>query len=274
MDLIDCHIHSTCSDDGRDSMLDMARASYYAGVRYLCFTDHIDLDDYRTGLPDSDCFSRRDATRSAYRETIAAAPADISVRLGVELGEGNHDPARAAAIAAAPEFDFVLASLHNLRGMQDFYGLEYESEADCKQLFALYVSELLELSKLDFYDSMAHIGYPIRYARKAGFRGAAINMSTYGDELTVLLQNLIDGGRGIEINTAGYRSEYVAGPIPSPDVLRRYRDLGGELVTIGSDAHMVSQAAGGLRPGMQLLQRLGFSYVTFFENRKPRFIEL
>ena len=274
MDLIDCHIHSACSDDGRDPMLDMARASCYAGVRFLCFTDHVDLDDYRTGLPNPNCFSQREATRAAYREALAAAPADIRVRLGVELGEGNHDPARAAAIAASPEFDFVLGSLHNVRGLQDFYGLHYGSEAACKTLFDLYVSELLELSKLDFYDSMAHIGYPIRYARRAGFPNVNINMSTYGDELTTLLQNLIDGGRAIEINTAGYRDELIGGPIPSADVLRRYRDLGGDLVTIGSDAHMVSQASTGLRPGMQLLQRLGFSHVTVFENRRPRFINL
>lgn len=272
MDLIDCHIHSTCSDDGRDPMLDMARASCYSGVRYLCFTDHVDLDDYRTGLPDPGCFSSRETTRAAYRETLAAAPANISVRLGVELGEGNHDPARAKAIAASPEFDFVLGSLHNVRGMQDFYGLDYNSEADCKKLFDLYVSELLELSKLDFYDSMAHIGYPIRYARRAGFTSLAINMSTYGDELTVLLQNLIDGGRGIEINTAGYRDELIGGPIPSSDVLRRYRDLGGEIVTIGSDAHSVSQAAAGLRPGLELLQRVGFTRAAVFEKRKPHFI--
>lgn len=274
MDLIDCHIHSACSDDGRDPMLDMARASYYAGVRFLCFTDHVDLDDYRTGLPDPNCFSGRDARRAAYREALAAAPADISVRLGVELGEGNHDPARARAIAASPEFDFVLGSLHNVSGMQDFYGLDYRSEAACKKLFSLYVAELLELSKLDFYDSLAHIGYPIRYARRAGFTELAINMSSFGDELTVLLQNLIDGGRGIEINTAGYRDELIGGPIPPADVLRRYRDLGGEIITIGSDAHSVSHAAAGLKPGLELLQRVGFRDVTVFENRKPRFIRL
>mgnify|MGYP003607517485 CR=1 FL=1 len=274
MDLIDCHIHSDCSDDGRDSMLDMARASYYAGVRSLCFTDHVDLDDYRTGLPDPNCFSQRERLRTAYREAITSVPLDISVRLGVELGEGNHDPARAKAIAAAPEFDFVLGSLHNVSGLPDFYCLDYNSEDECKKLFELYVSELLVLSKLDFYDSMAHIGYPVRYARRAGFHSAAINMSSFGDELTALLKNLIEGGRGIEVNTAGYRDERIAGPIPSPDILRRYRDLGGEIVTIGSDAHMVSHAAGGIRPGLQLLQRLGFSYVTFFENRRPRFIKL
>lgn len=272
MELIDCHIHSSCSDDGRDAMLDMARASYYAGVRFLCFTDHVDLDDYQTGLPDPSCFSRRETTRAAYRELLSAAPADINIRLGVELGEGNHDPARAAVIASAPEFDFVLGSLHNLRGMQDFYGLDYRSEADCKKLFSLYIDELLELSGLDFYDSMAHMGYPLRYARRAGL-SADINMSSCGDALTAVLQNLIDGGRAIELNTAGYRDARIGGPIPPADVLRRYRELGGELVTIGSDAHMVSQVSAGLRPGLQLLERLGFSHVTVFENRKPRFID-
>ena len=274
MDLIDCHIHSIFSDDGCDPMPDMVRASYYAGVRFLCFTDHVDLEDYRTGLPDPDCFSQRKKACAAYREVLALAPADISVHLGVELGEGNHDPARAAAIAASPEFDFVLGSLHNLRDEIDFYGLSYESEAQCKTVLDRYVAELLELSTLDFYDSMAHIGYPIRFTRKAGFLNTAVDMCTYGDELTALCNNLIQNGKAIELNVNSYRDKRIAAPVPSADVLRRYRDLGGELVTIGSDAHSVSQAGGGLKLGMELLQRLGFSYVTVFENRKPRFIKL
>lgn len=274
MELIDCHIHSACSDDGRDPMPDMARASRYAGVGFVCFTDHVDLDRYETGVPDPDCFANRAATHAAYRETLKAAPEGLKVRLGIELGEGNHDPARASAIASSAEFDFVLGSLHNVRGMMDFYGLSYVSKDFCKEMFDRYVAELWELSKLNFYDSMAHIGYPMRYSRRAGFADMAIDMRSYGSELTEIFKNLIQNGRGIEVNTAGYRDEYIGGPIPSADVLRRYRELGGELVTIGSDAHCVSQAGAGLRSGMELLQRLGFSYVTVFENRKPQFIKL
>lgn len=274
MELIDYHIHSVCSDDGRDPMPDMARASRYAGVSFLCFTDHVDLDYFESGIPDPDCFLNRRQMRAAYRQTLKAVPEGLKVFLGVELGEGNHDPARAKAIAASKEFDFVLGSLHNVRGMMDFYGLVYESEEYCKEMLDRYMEELLELSKLDFYDSMAHIGYPVRYLHRAGFMDMAINMRSYGSELTEIFKNLIQNGRGIEINTSGYRDEHIGGPIPSADVLRRYRELGGELITIGSDAHSVSQAGVGLRSGMELLRQLGFLYVTVYENRKPQFIKL
>lgn len=274
MKLIDCHIHSTCSEDGLDPMPDMARASHFAGVGFVCFTEHVDLDRYETGIPDPDCFSHRRDTHAAYRKTLETAPGDLKVRLGVELGEGNHDPVRAQAIAASEEFDFVLGSLHNVLGTMDFYGLSYESEAFCKKMFDRYVAELLDLARLDFYDSMAHIGYPVRYSRKAGLKDTAIDMHSYGDELTEILKTLIQTGKGLELNTVGYRDEYIGGPIPSADVLRRYRELGGELITIGSDAHSVSQAGSGLKLGLQLLQRLGFSYVTVFEGRKPQFVQL
>ena len=270
MHLTDYHIHSICSDDGHNTMLEMALASYEHGVRRLCFTDHCDIDEFMTGIPDPNCFSKRDKMLSMYKETIVAAPDDMKIQLGLELGEGNHDPERAQRIAASEELDFVLGSIHNLKGKPDFYGTEYHSDDYSQSLTDNYIEELIELSKVDCFDVMAHIGYPSRYIKKGGVK-VEISTRTYGEMLKVLLKNLIERGKGIEINCSGFRTPPGGGPLPTPDILRLYKELGGEIITVGSDAHKVNNAGIGLTEGFDILRDLGYKYVTVFEKRKPEF---
>lgn len=270
MQLIDYHIHSTCSDDGHNTMLEMALASRKKGVSRLCFTDHCDLDEFMTGTPDPDCFSKRGTMLEMYSQTVAAAPDDINIQLGIELGEGNHNPDSAKKIASSEELDFILGSIHNLKGKPDFYGSEYRSDAYSQSIIDNYMDELIELSLVDCFDVMAHIGYPSRYIRKSGV-GVEISTRTYGEKLTVLLKNLIERGKGIEINCSGFRTPPGGGALPTLDVLRLYKELGGEIITVGSDAHKVDNAGVGLSEGFDILRDLGYKYVTAFEKRKPSF---
>ncbi len=273
MNLYDCHIHSTCSEDGYNTMSEMALASFKKGVSYICFTDHCDLDDCVIGKPRADSYSHREKTLEMYKKVCADAPEGLSVRLGMELGEGSHDPRRAAEIASSPELDFVLGSLHNLKDTKDFYELRYESHAQCMSLMDTYADELIELAGMDFFDTMAHIGYTIRYMRRDGF-DVSFDMSTFGDKIEHLLKTLIQRGKGIEINCSGFRMEKIGGPTPTVDVLRLYRQLGGEIITIGSDAHSTRLAGEGLLQGFDILRELGYKYITVFEQRKPKFIKL
>lgn len=271
--LYDCHIHSTCSTDGRNTMEEMALASFKNGVGYICFTDHCDIDDYMTGLPIEGSYDHREKTIRMFDEAVKKAPSGLQLHLGMELGAGNHDLERAREIAASPELDFVLGSLHNLKGKKDFYEYSYESEAQCHELMDEYATELIELAGMDFFDTMAHIGYTIRYMRRDGF-DVSFNLENYGDKIEVLLKTLIQNGRGLEINCSGCGRERIGGPMPEVEVLRLYRQLGGEIITIGSDAHSVSRAASGLKQGFDILKELGYKYITVFEKRKPRFIKI
>lgn len=273
MELSDYHIHSICSEDGHYTMSEMALASYAQGVRRLCFTDHCDIDDYMTGYPKQNSYAHREKTIEMFKQALADKPADMRLFLGMELGEGNHDPARAAEIAASPELDFVLGSLHNLEKKTDFYEIHYESYEQCAQLMDEYADELVALSKLDFYDAMAHIGYTIRYMRRDGF-DVSFDLEHFGDKVEATLKNLIAGGRGIEINCSGYRTKRILSPVPGVDILRLYKQLGGEIITVGSDAHRTNQAGKGLAEGLDTLRELGYKYYTVFEKRKPEFIKL
>lgn len=269
----DNHVHSLCSPDGHNTMTEMMRASYDAGVRHMCFTDHCDMDDYLTGEPDPECFSFRGEMNIYFEQACAAKPEDMEICLGLELGECNHDPVLASRIASSDELDFVLGSLHNIKGTMDFYEMEYPDEPFCRDLLDKYMDELIDFSKLDCFDVMAHIGYPVRYIRKAGF-SSDITVKSHGDRIKALLKTLIENGKGIEINCAGYRNKYLNDSVPAIDVLRMYKDLGGEIITVGSDAHRTVQAGSGLDRGFDILDRLGYKYVTVFEHRKPKFLKL
>ncbi len=273
MFLTDYHIHSSCSDDGHNTMLEMAMASYEKGVRQLCFTDHCDIDHFRTGEPNPNCFLIRRQMLDMYNSTLPALPKDMKVFLGLELGEGNHDPAEAKKIADSEELDFVLGSIHNLKGKPDFYETKYSSDERSQALIDNYMDELIELSRIDCFDVMAHIGYPSRYIRKGGER-VEISTRTYLDSLKLLLNNLIERGKGIEINCSGFRTPPGGGSLPSFDILKLYKELGGEIITVGSDAHRVTNAGVGLNEGFDILRDLGYKYVAVFEKRKPSFLKI
>lgn len=270
----DHHIHSNCSSDAEDYMLDMAMACGELGVNRICFTDHCDMDDYITGNPMPEAEELWRASIDAWRETVAHVPTGLDVCLGIELGEMNHDLARARAlIESVPELDFVLASIHNLRATPDFYALRYESEAHCRALLDRYLDELTEVAALPDYDILSHIGYTKRYMLRAGY-SVFVEDAQYEDKVRLLLRTVIENGKGIEVNTSGLRHPAILETIPSVKILRIYKELGGEKITVGSDAHRTIDAGRGIHQSFELLRSLGFRYVCAYRKREAEFIPL
>jgi histidinol-phosphatase (PHP family) len=269
MFLTDFHMHSKISPDGHSSMYEMACASAAAGVQILCFTDHCDMVDWVRHKPTDEGLEMMPLLMDHYRQMLEQSP-PVDVRLGIELGEAQLNPEPVEEITSYP-LDFVLGSLHILRGYGDVYFIEYESLDHCRHMMDTYLDNLLEVAQMDFFDVMAHIGYPKRNMRSRGF-DYALTVENGGDKLREILETLISNGRGIEVNCSGIRDG--CGPFPDLDILKLFRELGGEIVTLGSDAHRPEDAAKGLREGMELIQAAGFRYVTTFKKREPEFISL
>lgn len=267
----DQHIHSSCSPDSDAPMRRMAEAARDHGMAMVCFTDHIDMDDCDTGRLDPSYDRRWPLCRDTGAALRADPPPGIEVRLGMELGGAVHAPETAARAAAGPELDFVLGSFHNLRDTPDFYIYPYRSLEECRQLNRLYLAELIETAALDCFDVMAHIGYTSRYMRRDGFP-CDVTPAEYGDELRTLFARLISRGKGIEVNASGLRHGHTT--YPEAGCLRLYRELGGELVTVGSDAHAPEDAGVGIAEAYALLRTLGFRYTAEFKNRKPQMLPL
>lgn len=274
MFLADYHVHSSCSFDAKDRMADMAKSELAKGITEVCFTDHVDFGDQQTMQIGPERFQLPKSQVKQFIEAMEKAPEGIDIKLGLELGEGNHDPARARRVYAMPEYDFILGSLHNLKGEKDFYYLKYESYEQCWELYDRYLDELIDLAHINCFDCMAHIGYCLRYMHRQGF-DAAVTVDRFGRKIDSLLHTLIENGKGIELNVAdlvpGGHDDPLLQPVPGVDILRRYRELGGDIITVGSDAHTVKAAGTGIREGYKLLADIGFKYVAVYKRHKPEF---
>ncbi len=268
--LTDQHCHTDISQDSAASYLDMVQAAYAAGVRWLCFTDHCDTVDWRTLELYPPC---RDVARrelEAYEANLDRVPKDMTVRMGMELAELIFHPELKEELSSPPWLDFILGSYHITREYGDYHELTY-TPAFCEKLWDIYLRDLQQVAEMDYFDVMAHIGYVRRYAMAQGV-DAGLSLARHGDRIEHLLRTLIQNGRGIEINCSGIRDG--CGPFPSEEILRLYRSLGGEIVTVGSDAHRPRDAAKGLAQGQQILRECGFRYVALFTKRKPQFMPL
>lgn len=273
MILTDFHVHSDVSQDCYVSMYDMARAEAAQGIEIMCFTDHCDLVDWYTYEFRPQC---RDSVPEGLRKLAELKQMphlpDIEVCAGVELGEPLFAPDVAREIAGSPGLDFIMGSLHILQDYGDLWAVKFESVEHCNRIFDAYMDELLEIAELDFFDVMAHIGYSRRYMWQQGFTGVELSLELFGEKIRELLRRLIDNGRGIEINCSGIRDG--CGPFPQAEILQLYRSMGGQIITVGSDAHRTQDAAKCVREGYELLCACGFRYVTVFKNRKPEFLPI
>lgn len=265
MFLGDLHTHSLCSPDGAFSMLDMARAAQGAGLTRLCITDHCDLLDLNGAFTPHHDWS---PVRAAFAQATASLPPGLRLSLGVELGEAYEDPAVARGIlAAAPELDFVIGSVHNfhaIMGKQDFYNADYQSLDMCHAALADYLGSLDALAGLpDCYDTLAHILYPLRYMHRAG-QDVSLAQRDYPDRLAVILGKVAGAGKALELNT--WRGRTVAEWAP---ILRQFKALGGEYVTVGSDAHHTKDVGAGVAETYELMKACGYRYTAVYQNRKP-----
>ena len=260
----DSHLHSKNSHDGRDAVDAICREAIRKGLSGIAVTDHCDIDAGRAS-----CL----AVLAALKPDIAAARERygecLHLSLGIELGEIHHNNALAAEISGDPIVDFVIGSLHCLRNERDFYYLDYD-RIDMDALIDRYYDELLEMASVGDFDVVAHIDYQVRYMSENARR--RVDFSSHFDRLEPVLKKLAERGKGIEINTSsGNRAGEIVPPV---DVFRMFRASGGEVVTVGSDAHTASRVGHRMDEAMAVLRDAGFTRYAFFERRKPIFFEL
>lgn len=265
---VDYHTHTCCSPDSDARLEDMAASARRAGLRELCTTDHCDLQ-----LEDGVKLEHWDwaPILAQYEETkrLCSWP-DFRLLLGIELGGAHTDPAWAEEIVSGAPLDFVIGSVHNLSqeaGGQDFFFLDYADEDYCRRVLDDYFASLLAMAPLPTYDAVGHIIYPLRYMN--GRSGHNITLEPWNDQLDELLRTVIETGRAIEFNTHTGQEILEWRPI-----LERYRALGGELITVGSDAHRPPRVGRGIDQALELLRETGFRWLTLYRQRRPEQIKL
>lgn len=262
-EIYDSHLHSHRSHDGRDPLEAICREAERRGIAGIALTDHVDID-----LGHAECAR---VLRAARRDVEACRGGHPTIRVtfGCEIAEMPHDIELSRRLLDDPSIGFVLASLHRLRGESDFYYIDYDRR-DRDDIIERYYAELLEIAEGCDFDSLAHINYQVRYMSEKARR--ATDFSSHYDKLEQVLRRVAERGRGIEVNTSSGKN--FADLVPGLDVLKLFKSVGGEVITIGSDAHTARGIGWRMDDAASLIREAGFSRAAFFVDREPIFYDL
>ena len=267
--LWDCHMHSSFSADSDTPMESMIRRAIALGLQGITFTEHLDPDYPAT--PDGLDFSLDIPSYQKKLAELSDTYKDkIQVRFGIELGLQMHLGEYFDSLLAQTPFDFAIGSSHLVHGYDPYYPEFFEGRKEFLCYMEYFESILENISVYDGFDVYGHIDYVVRYGPN---KNREYSYGRYKDILDEILKKLISMGKGIELNTGGYH--YGLGePNPCTAVIKRYRELGGEIITIGADAHTPDKVAYAFDKAAAVLEYCGFDHYTIFKDHKPKFISL
>lgn len=261
--MFDFHIHSRISFDSSTEPQQIVDAAVKAGLKEICFTDHLDYDPLN---PDTKLTFDTDDYNAAYDHLHHP---DLTIRRGIEFGMlPDNAPTLAADLKRRP-FDMVIGSVHFVKGV-DIYYPEFWQGKTVEQAETEALEDTLACVQAhDDFDVMGHLTY-ITKAR-ANPEKRPVPYGVHAELLDEILRTLADKGKGIEVNTSGYRA--CGQPLPPIDYLRRFRQLGGQIVTVGSDAHTADRVGQHCHEICRAVQEI-FGYVCTFVDRRPIFHKL
>ncbi len=281
---IDYHVHTAFSDDSQYEMEQVVRDAIDKGVEELCFTDHVDYGvkwDW-TETPDLEVLARRKSAPNApkglasrnvdypeYQKTITRLQNEyagkIRVKMGMEFGVQRHTIPRYETLFKKYPFDFIILSIHQVDDLE-FWSQDFQRGKTQREYNERYYDELLYVVRnFHDYSVLGHMDMIVRYDKQGRYPFENVK-----DTVAEILKTVIADGKGIEVNTSSKR--YGLNDLtPSRDILRLYRELGGKILTIGSDSHRYERLAADIDSTHEELKALGFTEFCTFEKMVPTF---
>ena len=273
----DMHMHTWFSTDSEACPRDMADEAVRKGLKTICFTAHFDKDDLEwgeEGIFDVDAYF---VEMQKLQEEYAGK---LNIRIGIELGLRTYLKDYYEELTKKYPFDFVIGSVHNVPYKKDAEGNILYTDPAAEKLFTdrtdkeayrLMMETTLEnVRTSDCFQTLGHLDYVVRYGKS---REKEYSYTDYADIIDEILKLLIEKEKGLEVNSAGLKYGLPFAH-PHPDVLKRYRELGGEIITIGADAHKPEHIAYDFAKAEEILKSCGFKYYTEFFEQKPVFKQL
>jgi len=257
---LDYHLHSGFSYDNETPMEEMCIQAAELGLTEVAFTEHYDCDPADSGFGffrPPFYFAELGRLREKWGGTLA-------IRAGLEFDQPHMYQGELQKVIAKGQFDLILGAVHFVDHRSVVSAAYFEGRSEAKA-YRSYFDAVLDAVKAGGFEVLAHLDYV--KTRGVEFYGP-FDPSRFREQIEAILRALIDKGMGLEVNTAGLRRK-VQEAMPGPTILRWYKELGGELVTIGSDAHRPQQLGFGLGEGLQALEEAGFSFIARYERRKP-----
>ena len=256
----DYHVHSNYSDDSNTPMERQIKRAIEIGLDEICFTDHVDYGVRYEDIDYPRYFGEIDGLREKYAGKIV-------IRSGLECGVQVHTIPQYESLCEtySGDLDFVLLSIHQVNNIC-FWNQEYQRGKTQDEYNMGYYEELLRVVRgYQDYSVLAHLDLMVRYdmAGAYPFRKAK-------DIIAEILTETINNGKGIEMNTASWRYG-LNDTQPCREILRLYHDLGGEILTLGSDSHSPEYICDHMSEAREILRGIGFKNFCTFSKMIPSF---
>lgn len=273
----DYHVHTEFSDDSTYSMEQVLKDAIEMKMDEICFTDHVDYgikDDWDSGKPiryrGKDPFANVDypVYEARIKELQKQYEKQISIKMGMEFGIQTHTIPKYEALFQKYPFDFIILSIHQVED-KEFWTQDFQRGKSQEEYNRRYYEEMLDVVKgYQNYSVLGHMDLITRYDENGIYPFKEVEPI-----ISEILKIVIQNGRGIELNTS-YHRYGLKDTTPSIDILKRYRELGGEILTIGSDSHCPEQLGTYIESAGQLLKSLGFCYFCTYDKMQPVYHKL
>lgn len=281
MNIIDCHTHTQFSMDSEADINECVKRACDLGLAAYAITDHCECngwyeESHYTDSMINDHFNYAadyEASVSAVTKLKEQYDGRFDIICGTEMGQALLAPDIAEKIINDERLDFVLASIHMIKNEKDFYFIDYTkmSMDDIYDLLGRYFSEIYDLCRWGKFDILGHLTYCLRYMKQR--HGICPDISRFDDVIEASLRTLAQNGKGIEINTSGIRQGFGA-TFPDLKYVKMFREAGGEVLSVGSDAHTVADIGANAADAAEIAKAAGFKYLCCFKKRKPEFIKI
>ncbi len=262
----DCHVHTNISHDGISTFKEYIEIAKEKNVDEITFTEH--WDDY-TGLDTN----LKTLDLKEYRKEYLKYKNDsiLKTNFGIEIGLQPDIVEKVETIIKQYPFDFVIGSSHITCKKDMAMDKSFFSGLSRKDAYLKYFEEVFQNIKLyNEFDVYGHIDYVVRYG---GYSKKKIDYEEFSEILNEILLLLIKKDKGIEVNTSGLRYN-LGNPHPNIDIIKRYKDLGGKIITVGSDAHKADDLVNNFNIVFDMLENIGVKEIAFYHNRKPDFYKI
>ncbi|MRG87254.1 histidinol-phosphatase HisJ family protein [Salinibacillus xinjiangensis] len=258
--MFDYHVHTDFSADCDIPMEEMIENAKKRGIQEICFTEHIDYDYPDPTISFLLDLDNYDQTIKRFQEKYKNK---ITIKKGVELGVQPHVLEDYNQIVNQEFFDFIICSMHTTDKI-DLHSGRFFEEKSLNEAYEQYYGELLSCIKsFNQYSILGHLDLVKRYKYEP-------DVYHFLDYIEEIFKVVIHEGKGIEVNNSGFKYG-LGSAMPSEDILQLYKDMNGEIITIGSDSHSPSTLGTHYEETIELLKKTGFKYVATFEQQKPVF---
>lgn len=260
------HLHSHFSGDCAEQMEDIIIEAIKRGGKHICFTDHLDYDYPETDIQfefDEEAFMK------TFRELESKYGDQIQIQKGIEMGLQPHIINDCLDFNKRFKPEFVIGSFH-VADRKDLFNGDFFKNRTPEEAWDIYLDEVLAILKIfKDYSVVGHLDLIKRYSEAAHH----VPFEAYKDKMVLVLKQIIDDQRGIEVNVSGLRRS-MNEPLPSWEIIELYYELGGEYITIGSDAHCKEDLYSHFNDTLKKLKTIGFEFFTIYENRQPKQISI